>query len=86
MKIKNKKIVITGGNGRFARVLKNTLTNEYIYFPDKKKLNITNLKSIEKYLKIIKPKILKGKNRLTKIIELSSKTKKCSKKNSLLYL
>ena len=58
MKIKNKKIVITGGNGRFARVLKNTLTNKNMYFPDKKKLNITNLKSIEKYLKIIKPKIL----------------------------
>ena len=64
MKIKNKKIVITGGNGRFARVLKNALTNKNIYFPDKKKLNITNLKSIEKYLKIAPPSSLLEKIKL----------------------
>ena len=53
-----KKIVITGGNGRFANVLK--LHNKIlkIYYPSKKSLDILNINSIEKYLKKIKPKYL----------------------------
>ena len=50
-----KKIVFTGGYGRFAKVFKNTPLNEKIYFPKKKELNIENYNSIEKYLKKIKP-------------------------------
>tara|TARA_B100000941_G_C28436618_1_gene517311 strand:- start:416 stop:1120 length:705 start_codon:yes stop_codon:yes gene_type:complete len=53
-----KKIVITGGEGRFARTLRNSNTNLNIFFPNKKKLNILSLKSIESYLKKIKPKYL----------------------------
>tara|TARA_Y100000992_G_C21267871_1_gene494989 strand:+ start:1986 stop:2690 length:705 start_codon:yes stop_codon:yes gene_type:complete len=53
-----KRIVITGGEGRFARTLKNSNVNLNIFFPDKKKLNILSLKSIENYLKKIKPKYL----------------------------
>ncbi len=45
-----KKIVITGGNGRFANKLKNTLKNPNYFFPSKKELNILNISSIKKYL------------------------------------
>ncbi len=56
MKSLKKKIVITGGEGRFAITLKNSKTNLNIFFPSKKKLNILSLRSIENYLKKIKPK------------------------------
>ena len=56
MKLNKKKIVITGGEGRFARTLKNSKINLDISFPNKKELNILSLKSIEKYLKKVKPK------------------------------
>ena len=46
-----KKIIITGGDGRFANVLKNSNLNLNIKFPNKKQLNILNLNSIKKYLK-----------------------------------
>lgn len=45
-----KKIVVTGGNGRFANKLKNTLKNPNYFFPSKNELNILNLSSIKKYL------------------------------------
>ena len=58
MKYIKKRIVITGGEGRFARTLRNSNTNLNIFFPNKKKLNILSLRSIENYLKKIKPKYL----------------------------
>lgn len=54
----NKRIVITGGNGRFAKVLKLENTKLDIYYPDKKKLNILKVNSIKNYLKKIKPRYL----------------------------
>ena len=51
MKLNNKRIVITGGSGRFGTQLKKIKTNYTIYFPSKSKLNILNKKSIENYLK-----------------------------------
>ena len=53
-----KKIVITGGQGRFAQILKanNTLPN--ISFPSKKELNILKVSSIRRYFKKNKPKYL----------------------------
>ena len=56
MKKKLSKIVISGGNGRFASVLKKTISSKNYFFPNKKKLNILKPESIEKYLKKIKPK------------------------------
>ena len=53
-----KKIVFTGGSGRFASIFKNIKTKEKIFFPNKKTLNIENYKSITKYLDRIKPKYL----------------------------
>ena len=50
-----KKIVFTGGSGRFAQVFKKINKQEKIYFPSKKEMNIENFFSIKKYLKKIKP-------------------------------
>jgi dTDP-4-dehydrorhamnose reductase len=54
----NKKIIVTGGSGRFGSILKNYKTKHKIFFPNKKELDIVNFKSIEKYLKLKKPDIL----------------------------
>ena len=54
----NKKIVFTGGSGRFGQVLQKSNFKYKVFFPSKSQLDITNFKSIEKYLKKIKPKIL----------------------------
>ena len=54
----SKKIIVTGGSGRFGSILKDFRTNHKVFFPTKKQLNILNLKSIEKYLKLKKPDIL----------------------------
>ena len=56
MKKKLSKIVISGGNGRFASVLKKTVSSKNYFFPNKKKLNILKPETIERYLKKIKPK------------------------------
>ena len=51
-------ILVTGGDGRFAKVLrkKNNLLN--LYFATKKECNILNLQSLEKIIKKIKPKMI----------------------------
>ena len=53
-----KKIVITGGTGRFGTLLKRKKTKNKLFFPDRKKLNIENFKSIKTYLSKVKPDIL----------------------------
>jgi dTDP-4-dehydrorhamnose reductase len=53
-----KKIVITGGTGRFGTILKQKKTSNKLFFPVKKKLNIQKFKSIRSYLSKIKPDIL----------------------------
>jgi dTDP-4-dehydrorhamnose reductase len=51
-------ILVTGGDGRFAKVLreKNILLN--LYFTSKKECNILDLQSLEKIIKKIKPKLI----------------------------
>ena len=56
MKKNINKIVVSGGNGRFATVLKKAVNSKSYYFPSKSQMNILNLKSLEKYLRIKKPK------------------------------
>ena len=56
MKKNINKIVVSGGNGRFATVLKKTVGSKNYYFPNKSQMNILNLRSLEKYLKLKKPK------------------------------
>jgi len=51
-----RKIIFTGGNGRFGKIFKNIKTKDKIFFPTKKQLDIENVKSIEKYIKKTKSK------------------------------
>ena len=46
-----RKIVITGGSGRFGSVIQKIKSKEKIFFPNKKELNILKLQTIKKYLK-----------------------------------
>ena len=50
-----KKIIFTGGSGRFGKVFKKNKYNLKTFYPNKKELNILNLKSIENYIKRKKP-------------------------------
>ena len=92
-----KRIVVTGGSGRFGEHLKKIKSNHKLYFPNKKNLNILKPKSIETYLKNKKADIvihLAGLSRpmnihnreIEKSIDLNiigtaNVTKVCSKKN-----
>ena len=53
-----KKIVITGGDGRFAQILKRDNKKLNILYPNKKELNILDANSIKRYLKKNKPQYL----------------------------
>ncbi len=53
-----KKIIITGGSGRFGSLLKKYSTNHKLLFPNKKQLDILDEKKIFKYLRYHKPDIL----------------------------
>ena len=53
-----KKIIMTGGSGRFAEVFKKLKNNYKIYYPDKNILNIKKINSIKKYVQKVKPNYL----------------------------
>ena len=53
-----KKIVITGGTGRFGEILKKHKKDNLILFPNKKELDILDYKKIISYLEKKKPKVL----------------------------
>ncbi|OUW73612.1 MAG: ligand-binding protein, RmlD family [Pelagibacteraceae bacterium TMED216] len=53
-----KKILVTGSDGRFAKVLKKTKTKHNFLFFNKKQLNILNFNSIVKIVKKNKPKYI----------------------------
>ena len=66
----SKKIVISGGSGRFGNYLKKVKTKHKLFFPSKRELNILNEKSIYKYLNKKKAQIfihLAGLSRPMKI-------------------
>jgi dTDP-4-dehydrorhamnose reductase len=50
-----KNIIVTGGSGRFAKVLKKTKSKYNFIFRNKKQLNILSEKSINRNLKYFKP-------------------------------
>ena len=58
--MKKKRVVITGGSGRFGKIINRDFdkTKYSIYFPTKSKLNILKINSIKKYLKSKKPNYL----------------------------
>ena len=53
-----KKILVTGGDGRFAKILKKNNKKLNLFFASKKQCNILNLNSIIRIVKKINPKIL----------------------------
>ena len=53
-----KKILVTGGNGRFAKILKKNNNKLNLFFVSKKECNILDIKSIQKIFKKIKPSII----------------------------
>ena len=52
----NKKIVVTGGSGRFGKLLKKNVNKNFI-FPTKKELNILEIDKIINYLQKKDPNI-----------------------------
>jgi dTDP-4-dehydrorhamnose reductase len=50
-----KKIIFTGGSGRFGSVFKKLKTNYKIFFPSKKQLNVVKIKTVENFIKRVKP-------------------------------
>jgi dTDP-4-dehydrorhamnose reductase len=53
-----KKILVTGGNGRFAKILKKNNHVLNLYFADKTECNILKFNSIIKIIKKVKPKFI----------------------------
>ncbi len=50
-----KKIIVTGGSGRFGSILKKYKTKYTIYFPTRSRMDIKKYRSIDNYIKKIKP-------------------------------
>ena len=67
------KIVVTGGSGRFGSELKKIKNKYKLLFPNKRKLNILNLKTIKKYLKAQKPNCLIHLAGLSRPMEIHEK-------------
>ena len=53
-----KKIVFTGGSGRFGSIIKKSKSKYKLFFPSRKELDVNNLNKIKNYLKKIKPNYL----------------------------
>ncbi len=66
-------IVASGGSGRFGSIFKKVKSDHKFYFPTKKKLNILNIKSIENYLKKIKPDVFIHLAGLSRPMEIHEK-------------
>ena len=64
---------MTGGSGRFAQIFKTIKNNHKILFPSKKTLNITNIKSIQRYVKKIKPSYLIHSAALSRPMDIHEK-------------
>jgi dTDP-4-dehydrorhamnose reductase len=53
-----KRILVTGGNGRFAKALKKLKSSNIFIYTDKKQLDINKVKSIESAIKKHKPDVI----------------------------
>ena len=68
-----KLILVTGSEGRFAKILKKYNTKLNLYFATKKQCNILDIKSLKKILKKIKPKIILHTAGLSRPMEIHNK-------------
>ena len=69
-RLNKKKIIITGGDGRFANVLKKINSGLSFVYPNKKELNILDFNKIIKYLRKSGPMSVHDKN-ISKSIDLN---------------
>ena len=53
-----KKIIFTGGSGKFGKVFKKLNSKKNIYYPSSNIFDVTNLKKMERLIKKIKPKFI----------------------------
>jgi len=67
------KVLVSGGTGRFGKILQEYGARYHYIFPDKKKLNILNEKSINECLKKYKPKYFLHLAGLSRPMEIHSK-------------
>lgn len=68
-----KLILVTGGDGRFCKTLKNKNKTLKLYFASKEECNILDINSIEKIIKKIKPKIIMHCAGLSRPMEIHEK-------------
>ena len=69
-----KKIIFTGGNGKFGEVFKRLHSNKRnIFYPSSKIFDITNSKKLEKFVKKIKPKLIIHAAAISRPMELHEK-------------
>ena len=67
------KILVTGGDGRFAKILKEKNNKLNLFFANKKKCNILKLNSIEDIIKKIKPNVILHCAGLSRPMEIHEK-------------
>ncbi len=54
-----KKIIFTGGSGKFGKIFRKfNLNKKNIYYPSSKTFDVTNFKRMEKFIRKIKPKFI----------------------------
>ena len=69
-----KKIIFTGGNGKFGKVFKKFYSNKRnIFYPSSKIFDVTSFKSMEKFIKKIRPKIIIHAAAISKPMKLHEK-------------
>jgi len=69
-----KKIIFTGGNGKFGKVFKRFYSNKRnIFYPSSEVFDVTSLKNMEKFIKRIRPKIIIHAAAISKPMELHEK-------------
>jgi len=69
-----KKIIFTGGSGKFGRIFKRfNLNRTNIYYPSSNTFDVTSLKKMEKYIKKTKPKFIVHAAAISRPMELHEK-------------
>ena len=69
-----KKIIFTGGSGKFGTVFKKiNFDNTNIYYPSSTTFDVTNFKKMEKFVKKIKPKFIIHAAAISKPMEVHEK-------------
>ncbi len=69
-----KKIIFTGGSGKFGKVFKKfNLNKKNIYYPSSNSFDVTNIKKMEKIIKKIRPKFIIHAAAISRPMELHEK-------------